>query len=265
MYKGVDSARLLLAYFWFNLKGSYAFRTSFWSQVFSMVFNDAIWVVFWVLYFSKFPVVKGWHQQDILFLWGISAVSFGVMDVCFGNTLRLGRIISEGELDIYLSNPRSPLFHALISRQNVVGWGDILFGVVMLGLSVPRDLLHIGQTAVAVVAAFLLLIGFVVCAQSLVFFIGGREGIGAQLAMSFLTFSHYPPAIFHGTFIRILIFGVMPAGFISSLPSAIVDAVHPWILWVSLAVGVCQVLLARMLFYKGLQVYTSGNRITVRA
>jgi ABC-2 type transport system permease protein len=265
MSKAAELTRLTMAYVWFNLKGSYAFRTSFWLQIASMVFNDAIWVVFWVLYFAKFPVVKGWHQQDILYLWGISAVGFGIMDVVFGNALRLGRMISEGELDIYLSNPKPPLFHALISRQNVVGWGDIAFGLAMLGISAPKSAASLMQTPVAVAAATSLLIGFVILTQSLVFFIGGREGIGGQLAEAFLTFSHYPSTIFHGVVIRVLIFAVMPAGLISSLPSAIVDQVRPWILWVSLGVGVWQVWLGRWVFYKGLKIYSSGNRITVRA
>lgn len=264
MSRVVDDLHLLGAYVWFNLKGSYAFRTSFWFQVWSMVFNDAIWVLFWILYFARFPVVRGWQRHDILFLWGISAVSFGVMDVVFGNALRLGQIISEGELDIYLSNPKAPLFHALVSRQNVVGWGDLVFGFAVLLWSVPTDVGHWLQTMVAATDAGLLLMGFVVLTQSLVFYIGGREGLGGQLAEAFLVFSHYPSAIFHGWFIRALIFGVIPAGLINVLPLAVIDSVHAWMLWLSLTVGLGEAWFARTAFYHGLRVYTSGNRITVR-
>jgi ABC-2 type transport system permease protein len=255
---------LLVAYFWFNLKGNLAFRTSFALQVISMMFNDAIWVVFWLIYFAKFPVVQGWHRTDILMLWGICAVSFGMMDVVFGNTLRLGRIVSEGELDIYLSNPKAPLFHALISRQNVVGWGDILFGIGTLCFAIPFDVPTLIKTFCGILAASMLLIGFSVSAQSLIFFIGGREGIGNQLAEAFLTFSFYPSAIFRGTLIRIIIFGVMPAGFISSIPASVLDGRYPWLLWIALGVGLWQLWVARTLFYRGLRIYTSGNRITVR-
>ncbi|MCL6632588.1 MAG: ABC-2 family transporter protein [Alicyclobacillus herbarius] len=265
MSKVAKTFRLTLAYFWFNLKGSYAFRSSFWLQVASMAFNDGIWVMFWLLYFARFPVVQGWHRTDILYLWGLSAFSFGIMDIVFGNALNLGRIISEGELDIYLSQPRPPLYHALISRQNVVGWGDVGFGLGMLLLATPHTLPALGQTLVSVSACTLLLIGFVVLTQSLVFFIGGREGLGAQLAEVFLTFSHYPSGIFHGVVIRVLIFGIVPAGLVSSLPLAVIDAVHPWLMWISLAVGVLEVGLAYKVFQLGLRVYTSGNRLTVRS
>ncbi|MCL6625746.1 MAG: ABC-2 family transporter protein, partial [Alicyclobacillus shizuokensis] len=186
MSKVGNRLQLALAYFVFNVKGSYAFRASFWLEVVSMVFNDAIWVTFWLLYFARFPVVGGWHRTDILYLWGLSAVSFGIMDIMFGNALNLGRIISEGELDIYLSHPKPPLYHALISRQNVVGWGDLSFGVMMLVLSTPHTGQAVIQTLVALAACTLLLIGFVVLTQSLVFFIGGREGLGAQLAEVFI-------------------------------------------------------------------------------
>ncbi|CAM3944728.1 ABC-2 family transporter protein [Alicyclobacillus pomorum] len=159
-----------------------------------------------------------------------------------------------------------PLFPAWLG--NICEWlpfQAVAYLLAMLGISAPKSAASLMQTPVAVAAATSLLIGFVILAQSLVFFIGGREGIGGQLAEAFLTFSHYPSTIFHGVVIRVLIFAVMPAGLISSLPSAIVDQVRPWILWVSLGVGVWQVWLGRWVFYKGLKIYSSGNRITVRA
>lgn len=132
-------------------------------------------------------------------------------------------------------------------------------------IATPHHLVAVPRTALALIAAGTLLTGFVVLAQSLVFFIGGREGIGSQLAEAFLAFSHYPSAIFHGVVVRALIFGIMPAGLISALPLSVVDGIHPWLLFVSAAVGIWEVLLARLVFYAGVRRYTSGNLITVRS
>lgn len=264
MSRVVKPIQLLFAYAVFNFKGAIAFRASFALQVFSMLFNDAIWVAFWLIYFAKFPVVQGWHRTDVLELWGIVAVSLGLQDVLFGNTLQLGRIVSEGELDIYLSHPQSPLFHVLISRQNVVGWGDILFGVIVLVVSIPWTPVTALTTGVSIIAGNLLFIGFVILTQSLVFFIGGREGLGQQLAQAFITFATYPIGIFHGILIRVILFGVIPAGLVSSLPAAIIDGVRPWMVWVALACGVAEVCLGRLVFYRGLTAYSSGNRMTIR-
>lgn len=256
---------LLFAYLIFNFKGNLAFRTSFALQVFSMIINDGIWVLFWTIYFARFPVVHGWHQVDVLYLWGLASTAFGIMTVLFGNITNLGQIVSNGELDIYLSNPRPILFHLLISRQSTSAWGDVLFGSVVLFISTPHHFWAIIQTVVALIATSLLLIGFAVAAQSLVFYTGGREGIGFQLIQAFITFATYPAGIFRNVVVRVIIFGVIPAAFVSSLPSAIIDGVHPELLTYALMVGLFEVLLGRYLFYRGVRIYTSGNRMTVRS
>lgn len=265
MSKAAKTLELIGAYLVFNLKGNLTFRASFMLQVFSMVLNDTIWVLFWLIYFSRFPVVHGWHQSDALFLWGLTATAFGIMTVLFGNITNLGQIVASGELDIYMSNPKPVLLHLLISRQSTSAWGDVLFGGAVLLISTPHHGWAIIQTFIALLATSFILIGFAVSAQSLVFYTGGREGIGFQLVQSFVTIATYPAGIFRSLIVRAIIFGVIPAGFVSSLPSAIIDGVHPEIVEYALVVGLLEICLGRFLFYRGMKIYTSGNRFTVRS
>ncbi|MCL6625273.1 MAG: hypothetical protein K6T68_01645 [Alicyclobacillus shizuokensis] len=51
----------------------------------------------------------------------------------------------------------------------------------------------------------------------------------------------------------------------SALPLAVIDGIRPWLVWVALGVGACELALARRVFHVGLKVYTSGNRITIRS
>lgn len=265
MSRGVKLFELVITYLVFNLKGNLAFRTSFILQVFSMVLNNTIWVVFWLIYFARFPVVRGWHQSDVLFLWGLTATAFGIMSVLFGNITNLGQIVASGELDIYMSNPKPILFHLLISRQSTSAWGDVLFGGVVLLVSTPYHSWGFIQTTIALLATACILIGFAISAQSLVFYTGGREGLGFQLVQSFILIATYPAGIFRNIVVRAIIFGVIPAAFVSSLPSAIIDGVHPEIIVYALAVGVFEIWLGRFLFYRGVKIYSSGNRMIVRS
>ncbi len=49
------------------------------------------------------------------------------------------------------------------------------------------------------------------------FFIGNTEGLAQQVVGALVTFSTYPLDIFHG-FVRLLLFTLVPAGFVSFVP-----------------------------------------------
>src|SRR5437773_8403636 len=88
------------------------YRASFVSQVFGMVLNDAMWVTFWWIYFTKFQVLgNDYHIDDVLGLWATAAVAFGFGVGFFGNARRLAQMISQGQLDYYLSLPKNVLLH----------------------------------------------------------------------------------------------------------------------------------------------------------
>ena len=80
-----------------NLLISLEYRASFISQVIGMIINDSMWVTFWWIYFTRFQVLEGgWRVQDVLALWAIVGVAFGLSMAVFGNVLSLAEIISQG-------------------------------------------------------------------------------------------------------------------------------------------------------------------------
>src|SRR3712207_1580262 len=82
-----------------NLQGALEYRTSFVSQVMAMLINDAIWLIFWLAYFTSFPLVAGWGRDDIVTLWAVIAVAFGAAASLFGGAFRIAGMIVRGELD----------------------------------------------------------------------------------------------------------------------------------------------------------------------
>lgn len=256
---------LIGAYARFQFRAAYAFRTSFWSQVASMFLNDGVWIAYWILFFRRFPNLAGWHENDLLFIWGVAATSFGIVAVVFGNALNLQSIIQTGELDIYLSCPKPVLLHALISRQSTTGWGDILFGLAVLLFVTPHSLAGIAWTFVSLVASAALLLGFVILTQTVGFWTGGAGALGLQLSNAFLSFQTYPPSIFHGWAAKFVIFILIPSGIAAMLPLSVLHGEWPWLPPAALALGLFWLWMARTVFYAGLRRYTSGNRITVRS
>src|SRR4051794_1997327 len=98
-----------------NLQIALEYRAAFISQVFGMLLNDVMWIVFWALFFQRFPVIQGWGIEDVLTIWAITGAAFGLALGFFGNVNGLARIIAQGELDYYLGVPKNVLLHVLIS------------------------------------------------------------------------------------------------------------------------------------------------------
>jgi ABC-2 type transport system permease protein len=257
----------LAAFVWscwkLNLAGAMEFRISFLLTAGMMLVNNTVWILFWGLYFQRFQVVNGWSFQDVMMMWAVSAGGFGLSATLFGNAYRLASLISAGQLDIYLSQPKPVLLHILISRMSVSAIGDVVFALIIYGMFgdlSPAGLLKFG---LALLIAMLVFLFFVVIAQSLAFFLGNAEGLGQQLFNGMLAFSTYPTGIFSG-WGKLILFTLIPAGFISYLPIGLLRAVDP--LFLGQALGAALLLTAggTGFFYYGLKQYSSGNAMGMR-
>ena len=112
------------------------YRVSFLTQVVGMMLNNAIYFVFWIIFFARFEEINGWDLVDMLFLFGVVATGFGAGTYLFGNAVRLSTLIASGQMDYYLSLPRPVLLHALASRSNASSAGDFTYGLFSFGAAI---------------------------------------------------------------------------------------------------------------------------------
>ena len=117
-----------------NLLSAMEYRVAFLSQVAGMMLNNAIYFVFWLIFFDRFKEVQGWGLNNMLLLFGLVATGFGLAVYLFGNVLRLADVIAGGRLDYYLSLPRPVLLHVLASGSRPSGLGDVLYGLISFAL-----------------------------------------------------------------------------------------------------------------------------------
>lgn len=255
--------RFMLTCWKLNLAGAMEFRTSFLMQVGMMMINNTVWIFFWGVYFTSFPIMNGWSFQDVMMMWAVSAAGYGLSATLFGNVYRLANIIATGQLDTYLAQPKPVLLHVLISRMQIAAIGDILFGVILFGLFGDLSILGIVKFAVALLVAMLIFTFFMVIAQSLAFYIGNAEGLANQFFITFITFATYPTDIFRGIG-RMVLFTVIPAGFISYLPVGFLRDLNWTFTLTALGVAVLLTVGGTWFFYRGLKRYGSGNMMSVR-
>jgi ABC-2 type transport system permease protein len=257
------TARFVLAYLRLNLSAALEYRGALLAQALGMMLNNLVFSIFWVLYFARFPTVGGWTVQDLALLWAVAATSIGLSATLLGNCTRIATIIVQGQLDYYLGLPKDTLLHVLISRSGLAGWGDVCFGLLAFLLFGRLDVQTIGLYGVLVLASMLIFVAFAVLAGSLGFWIGNAEAAAYQAQQATISFSLYPGSVFHG-WIRVVLFTLVPAGFISHIPAELLRTFDPWRLAAMLGFTFFSVLLALFVFRLGLRRYESGNLVVLR-
>lgn len=253
----------IFGYIRMNLASAMEYRASFITQVFGMILNDAVWVAFWWLFFRRFPVLQGWVYRDVLMLWAVLAGGFGIATGLFGNALRLAGIIVRGELDHFLILPKNVLLHVLVSRSNVSAWGDIAFSLFVFFMAGPVTLVQCALFIYGIVLVAVILLSFSVIAGSLAFFLGNAEGLSGELINALITFAGYPTAIFRGA-AKLILFSVIPAGIISSIPVRLIRSFTPVFFAGSTGFALALSLLAAAVFNRGLRRYESGNLMGIQ-
>ena len=259
----IDYVKLAAAYVRFNFRAQLEYRGAFFSQVASMFVNDGVWVLFWMLFFQKFPVVHGWSLKDVLALWAILTAGFGLAYGIMGNTLHIAASVTQGEIDVWLLQPRAVLPHLLLGRSVPSAWGDALFGYIVYLAFVRPDWQHMAAFVLLSLAVGVVFIGFGVLGGSLSFFIGNAGALADQWRNTMISFSTYPPTLFQGA-VKILLYTVIPAGFASYMP---VETLRSMSLFDALlSVGGAAALLAAGsgAFYLGLRRYESGNLVSMQ-
>jgi ABC-2 type transport system permease protein len=255
--------RFLGAYVVANVQGALEYRAAFLWQVLAMLVNDAMWLGFWLAYFSRFPLVQGWGRNEIIMMWAVVGAGFGLGATLAGNSGRLARLIAEGQLDFFLALPRPVLTHLLISRLELTAPGDILFGVAVFGFLADPSPAQWALFAVFTISNACVLISFNIIVHSLAFWLGNADGLARQLADVLVSFSTYPTTIFQGP-VKLLLFTLLPAGFIAYLPVQVMRqfAWGPLLAVVGFAAAIAVV--ARLVFRAGLRRYESGNLLVAR-
>lgn len=264
MFKKLKSyLALAAAYTSLNLRAQLEYRGAFISQAGAMFLNNIAWIVFWGLFFHKFPILRGWTMSDFMTLWAVVAAGFGLAHAIFGNVLILPSLIAKGQLDAWLLYPRALLPHLLLGRMSATACGDAVFGYAAYLFLVKPDLQHFMLFTALTVSVAMAFVGFGVATGSLSFYLGNAEGLAEQWRFAMITFSTYPATLFEGT-VKLLLYTLIPAAFVGYLPVEALRSFSP--IDAAYAVGGAFAILAvgTAVFYIGLRRYESGNLMEMR-
>ncbi|HTJ23410.1 MAG TPA: ABC-2 family transporter protein [Gemmatimonadaceae bacterium] len=253
------TARFATALVATSVRAAMAERGAFLMRVVLMAVNNAIFFTFWIVLLSRVPRIRGYALGDVAVLYGIVAVAHGLAVFVAGGIQYLARVIHDGELDALIAQPKPTLLYAVGLRSQPSGLGDIVSGLVMIALSGRASLLGIPLVIAAGIAGAAVLVSTSVLMHSAAFWLGRTESASRQMYEVTIMFSLYPDTLFTGP-MRWLLFTVIPAGFVGYLPAELIRAPAAWTA-VAIGAGVtAYAYAAKLVFERGLRVYSSGSR-----
>ncbi len=212
----------------------------------------------WAVFFGAVGRVRGWGMPEIFLLYGLLFCDYGVSAVFFNGIRHLGYKVMDGELDVYLTRPQNPLPALYITRCNPGGLGDIACGLMFLAFFSGLDF---GQFCLAVIAAVLVAILFETMKlifYSFNFFFNNGSRFGDYLtdALYYLT---TVPQQGQSLMVKVMLFSIMPAGFVAMLPVEVVRCNSIGLLAVLAAVVVLYGLFGMWVFNEGIRRYKRGG------
>lgn len=260
----VKSYWRFLCWYWpLHFKTILEYKTSFLIQALTMLVNDAFMVFFWWIFFANLNPVNGWGFGEILLLLSMGTISFGLFEIFFGGARTVQQKVLAGNLDFYLTKPKSVLQHLLVSRMEFSAFGELLFGYAAFYFSgywtlANFVLFHFYALFSGFLFAFCMLLF-----DLPVFWVGRSEKLSRELRDALFHFSTYPVDLFGGV-VKIFLFTILPSAFLTNVPAQLLIRFDPfWLIALILFVLFFAFAVSKV-FYAGIKKYESGNLVDIR-
>ncbi len=246
-----------------SVKASISKRGAFLIEAGLMILNNLIFLCVWWIFFRQFNDIAGWNFQDILILIAIGTGGYGLMQICFGGVRNLSRIILNGDLDPFMTQPKNLLLHIAGSKSFSKGWGHLMTAAALLFLGNITSPFTLLLVLISTLSGCLIFTSINVIAHALPFWMGSVESVSKKYCDALFLFALYPTNIYSGL-LQIVMFTLIPAGVIGYLPVELIRNFSWDSLIVLIGSSFIFVAAAFLVFYSGLKKYESGNKFGTR-
>ena len=199
----------------YALKEQRQYRTNFFVSIITMVFNDACFLIIFVIflwYFTGTWLTMG----NFLILFALTTAAYGVTHWLLYNIWGLSDIIEKWKLDYYLSFPVNPLWFLAFSKVWITDLWDIVFGLICLCVysfgfaDAPAWMVLLKWLSIFIIS-IIAIVGIYIAIWSISFWLQKWSKIQDLFNSMFLSLSQYPPEIYKGNrmvyiFVCVLLF-----------------------------------------------------------
>ncbi|MET0790172.1 MAG: ABC-2 family transporter protein [Polyangiaceae bacterium] len=206
-----------------SLQAKFEYRVDLFVGVVTSLLLQGAALSFLLIVLRNSPTLAGWSGREVLFLFGMTAVSLGSSELLFNQIWLLPQYIVAGDLDRLLTYPVRSLLFFLVTRPELHAFGNLLTGVVYVVASLSAmhapwyvwlDVCVWSACGTVIYTAALVLFG------SLSFRWVGPFAQQLLIPLNLLQASRYPLPVYPGWLQKLLLF-VIPYGTIHYLPGRV--------------------------------------------
>lgn len=215
-----------------RVRSQLAYPVSFALDCVAQAIGQALELVVILVVFGRVQSLGGFGRDEVLLVYGLAGIAFGLADLAVGQLDDLPRWIRTGEFDVLLARPLGALAQLVTSDLQLRRLGRVVVGLVVLvvvinGAGVLPTPLNLALLVVTplVGAVIISAIWVATCAVSF-WVVDGKEVANAFTYGSAMTTS-YPVTVFGPWLRRVFCFAV-PSAFVAYFPAlALLDRPDP--------------------------------------
>lgn len=250
----------------FAFKEQLEYRLNFFLGIFTMVVNDFIFLLIFVVFLSYFTGT--WLTfGNFLIVHSIIAFQYALINWVFSNIGNLPNIIEEWKLDYYLSFPTNVLWFIACAKINLHNLWDILFALI--AMVVYAFHFHDGAAGPFIIKRLIISVFFLMFAAwlfilvwSVSFWLQKWSKVRDLFQSFFLVFGSYPPDIFRQKkliFIMVSMIWLYPWVFLPYWMMTGKSNVE--MRWILILASIAMFILWIFIFHKWLKRYSSWNLV----
>lgn len=246
-----------------TLKTTASLRAAYVTRAVFSVLTHGAYLIVWFFLFEAVPSLGGWRLEHVLFAYGLTVVSWGLLSFFAYGLRTLPRQIDSGDLDSYLIQPRPILLNVMAGSGKSSGLGEILFGLVLMLWAASKIGVSVWVVLFLILNGVLVFGAMVLALASLGFWLRDFFDTAEILYYSYNIMASRPAPAFDGI-VYIAALTIVPVAFMTHLPvQAVVDHRYAAILWTLGGTFAC-LAVSYAIFRVGLGRYESSNRFGVR-
>lgn len=256
--------KLYLFYLKIYVKIMVEYRIGTWLALIASILAQLTAIAFINILFSKIPIFYYWKFPELLFLFGIAITGRALTQVFMDMPYFLPFYITQGQLDVILVRPPSPLFQTIGMTQEINALGTLITGIFILfyaGIqtSINWNFFTVFYLIIALISSMLIQFSFLLTAIIPSFWVMDSRSLIYPFGW-LMDFLRYPIDVFHPVLRFILIY-IIPYSLGSYYPVLFLLRPHdyPWALWAVPLTGIGCFFIAINFWNFGLKHYSSAG------
>lgn len=248
-------------------RADFQYRTSFFLYLASQTLISFADMVVVLILFTQVSSIASWSRSQVLFLYALSGIGFGLADLFISQVGLVSRHIKAGTFDQFLLRPLGALWQlsALEFAPRRAGRAVqpvIVLAVILPALDVQWTPVKVALVPITVVCGAVIFGAVWVTASSLAFYLVNSQELANSFTYggSFLT--QYPIDIL-GPWLRRFFTFAVPLAFVCYFPAAYIvdqplpESIPSWFSFAAPVIALASVVVARALWRLGIRHYRS--------